>query len=57
MKDPDFAEQRNGNPLPAPSLISAPSSRKRALMSRQGMLPLTGREKIDPRVRWCLRFI
>ena len=39
------------------SLTSAPSSRNRASVSHHGRPPLTGRAKINSRVRWCLRFI
>jgi len=57
VEDPDFAKQNDRDSAAHLSLTSPPRPWNRASTSLHGKLPLTGREKISSRVRWCFRFI
>jgi len=57
VEDPDFAKQNDRNSAARPLTDIPPSSWNRASISLHGKLPLTRREKISSRVRWCFRFI
>ena len=57
MKDPDFAKQNDRDSAARPLTDIPTKLLKQGFKSLQGKLPLTGREKISSRVRWCFRFI
>ena len=53
----DFVKQNDRNSAARPLTDIPTKLLKRASMSLHGRLPLTGRERISYRVRWCFRFI
>ena len=57
VKDPHLAEQHNSNPAPGPFAHFRSKLHKESFHIPQGRPPLTGRAKINSRVRWCLRLI
>ena len=57
MEDPDFAKQNDRDSAARPLTNIPTKLLKQGSMSLHGKLPLTGREKISSRVRWCFRFI
>ena len=57
VENPNLPKQHNSNTAACPLTDLATELQEKSLDIRQGKLPLTGREKISSRVRWCFRFI
>jgi len=57
VEDPDFAKQNNRDPAASPLAYLPTKLVKQGLKAPHGKLPLSGREKISSRVRWCFCFI
>jgi hypothetical protein len=57
MEDPDFAKQNDRNSAARPLTHIPTKLLKQGFDALHGRLPLTGREKISSRMRWCFRII
>ncbi len=57
VEDPDFAKQNDRDSAARPLTDFPTKLLKQGFDVLHGKVPLTGREKISSRVRWCFRFI